>query len=62
MAKLTLELDTLQVESFGTSTAAAAERGTVHGQNAVTATKPSCVSCNLPTDPCLCDPVKTPVC
>jgi hypothetical protein len=65
MAKLTLELDALQVESFGTSTAVAAVRGTVHGQ-AATGTKPSCISCYAPTDPCICDPIKpllpSPVC
>jgi hypothetical protein len=61
MAKLTLELDALQVESFGTSDAAAAERGTVHGQAAMeafAASKPSCVSCGGYTDPCICDPIK----
>jgi hypothetical protein len=58
MAKLTLELDALQVESFGTTDAAAAVRGTVHGQEALTGTKPSCVSCYAPTDPCICDPIK----
>jgi hypothetical protein len=55
MKKLKLDLDSLQVDSFGTSGAAAAERGTVHGR-AVTGTKPSCVSCGGFTDPCLCDP------
>lgn len=58
MAKLTLDLDALQVESFGTSNTAEAVRGTVHGQQAVTGTKPSCVSCYAPTDPCICDPFK----
>jgi hypothetical protein len=43
MAKLMLELDALKVESFGTSPAVAAVRGTVHGQAAGTGTKPSCV-------------------
>ena len=57
MPKLALRLDALQVESFGTSAAVVAERGTVHGQ-AATATKPSCVSCYAPTDPCICDPIK----
>jgi hypothetical protein len=60
MAKLTLELDALQVESFGTSTSAAVARGTVHSQEALaaTGTKPSCISCYAPTDPCICDPIK----
>lgn len=58
MAKLTLELDALLVESFGTSSADAAVRGTVHGQEALTGTKPSCVSCYAPTDPCICDPIR----
>lgn len=61
MAKLTLELDALQVESFGTSNAAAAVRGTVQGQEALaalTGTKPSCITCYAPTDPCICDPIK----
>jgi hypothetical protein len=61
MAKLTLELDALQVESFGTSHADVAVRGTVHGQAALaaaTGTKPSCISCYAPTDPCICDPIK----
>ncbi len=68
MAKLTLDLDALQVESFGTSNAAAAVRGTVHGQEGLfDATKPSCaVSCGYVTDPCICDPIKpllpSPVC
>lgn len=57
MAKLTLDPDTLQVESFGASDAAPEQRGTVHGQ-AATGTKPSCVSCYAPTDPCICDPIK----
>ncbi|WP_420125892.1 hypothetical protein [Longimicrobium sp.] len=57
MAKLMLELDALKVESFGTSPAAAAVRGTVYGQ-AATGTKPSCVSCYAPTDPCICDPIR----
>jgi hypothetical protein len=51
MSKLTLNLDALQVESFGTANAAAAERGTVHG-NAM-----SKISCPVATDPCLCDPI-----
>jgi hypothetical protein len=61
MAKLTLKLDDLQVESFGTSNTAAVVRGTVHGQEALgaaTGTKPSCVSCYAPTDPCICDPIR----
>jgi hypothetical protein len=64
MAKLMLELDALKVESFGTSPAAAAVRGTVYGQQAATGTKPSCVSCYAPTDPCICDPIRdlTDVC
>lgn len=59
MAKLTLNLDALQVESFNPSGAAAAERGTVHGQEGLlAASKPSCaVSCGYATDPCICDPV-----
>ena len=59
MAKLTLNLDALQVESFNSSDAAAAVRGTVHGQEGLfAASKPSCaVSCGYFTDPCLCDPV-----
>jgi hypothetical protein len=58
MAKLKLNLDTLQVESFGASDAAAAERGTVHGAALFAASKPSCAaSCGGFTDPCLCDPV-----
>jgi hypothetical protein len=59
MAKLKLNLDALQVESFGSSDAAAAERGTVHGQAALfAASKPSCaVSCGYVTDPCICDPI-----
>lgn len=60
MAKLTLHLDDLRVESFGTSAPAAAERGTVHGRGALRSfppTKPSYVSCGGHTDPCLCDPV-----
>jgi hypothetical protein len=59
MAKLTLKLDALQVESFGISDAAAAERGTVHGREGLfDATKPSCAaSCGGHTDPCLCDPI-----
>jgi hypothetical protein len=64
MAKLTLELDTLQVQSFDTSDTAAVVRGTVHGQEALgaaTGTKPSCVSCYAPTDPCICDPIKLTV-
>jgi hypothetical protein len=64
MAKLALKLDALQVESFGTSHAAEAVRGTVQGQQALTGTKPSCVSCYAPTDPCICDPINplSPVC
>ncbi|HEX5727697.1 MAG TPA: pinensin family lanthipeptide, partial [Longimicrobiaceae bacterium] len=56
MNKLTL--DDLQVESFATSDAMAAERGTVHGQAAMAwgPSKPSCISCYGPTDPCICDP------
>lgn len=57
MAKLKLELDALQVESFGTASATEAVRGTVHAE-AATGTKPSCVSCYAPTDPCICDPIK----
>ena len=59
MAKLTLNIDALQVESFNPSHAAAAERGTVHGQEGLlAASKPSCaVSCGYVTDPCICDPV-----
>ncbi|HET7229874.1 MAG TPA: hypothetical protein VFJ16_07725 [Longimicrobium sp.] len=61
MNKLTLDLDALQVDSFGTADAAAAERGTVHGN--ATGTKPTCVSCGGATDPCLCDPIHlTEVC
>jgi hypothetical protein len=59
MAKLTLHLDDLRVESFGTSAPPAAERGTVHGQGALRAfppTKLSCFSCD--TDPCICDPIR----
>lgn len=66
MAKLKLNLDALQVESFGASDAVAAERGTVHAREALfAASKPSCAaSCGGFTDPCLCDPVHplTPVC
>jgi hypothetical protein len=60
MAKLTLELDALLVESFDTADATAAERGTVHGQEGLfAASKPSCaVSCGYATDPCICDPVE----
>lgn len=58
MAKLTLHLDDLHVESFGTSAAVAAERGTVHGQAAFASGKPSCISCYAPTDPCICDPIR----
>jgi hypothetical protein len=59
MAKLKLNLDALQVESFASSHAAAAERGTVHGQALFAASKPSCaVSCGYVTDPCICDPIK----
>jgi hypothetical protein len=60
MAKLKLDLDAVQVESFRPSDAAAAERGTVHGQAALFAvSKPSCaVSCGYVTDPCICDPIK----
>ena len=59
MAKLKLNLDALQVESFGASDAAAAERGTVHSAEALfAASKPSCaVSCGYVTDPCICDPI-----
>lgn len=59
MAKLTLNVDALQVESFAPSAAAAAERGTVHGQEGLfAASKPSCaVSCGYVTDPCICDPI-----
>jgi hypothetical protein len=66
MAKLKLDLDELQVESFGASDAAAAERGTVHAREALfAASKPSCaISCGYVTDPCICGPVEplTPVC
>lgn len=66
MAKLKLDLDAVQVESFRPSDAAVAERGTVHGQAALfAASKPSCaVSCGYVTDPCICDPVHplTPTC
>ncbi|HEX9937434.1 MAG TPA: hypothetical protein VGB15_09930 [Longimicrobium sp.] len=51
MSKLTLDLDALQVDSFGTSNAVTAERGTVHG-NAM-----SKMSCPVATDPCICDPI-----
>jgi hypothetical protein len=54
MNKLTLKLEALQVESFGISNAAAAERGTVHGQALLGASK---VSCPVATDPCICDPI-----
>ncbi|HEY0016922.1 MAG TPA: hypothetical protein VGC13_11410 [Longimicrobium sp.] len=66
MAKLTLDLDALQVESFGPSDAVAAERGTVHAREALfAASKPSCAaSCGYATDPCICGPVEplTSVC
>lgn len=61
MSKLTLKIEALQVESFGTSNTAAGVGGTVRGQEALaaaTGTKPSCVSCYSPTDPCICDPIK----
>jgi hypothetical protein len=61
MAKLKLDLDALQVESFRSSNTAATVSGTVHGH--ATGTKPSCVSCYAPTDPCICDPIRlTDVC
>jgi hypothetical protein len=66
MAKLKLNLGTLQVESFRSTEATEAERGTVDGQEApFAATKPSCaVSCGYVTDPCICGPVEplTPAC
>lgn len=60
MAKLTLNIDALQVESFNSSDAAAGERGTVHGQEGLfAASKPSCaISCGYATDPCICGPVE----
>ncbi|HYH79708.1 MAG TPA: hypothetical protein VEX86_07915 [Longimicrobium sp.] len=62
MNKLTLNLDSLQVDSFGTSTAAVGERGTVQGR-ALQAPNASKVSCGGWTDPCLCDPIHpSPVC
>ena len=58
MPKLTLKLDALQVETFGTADAAASERGTVHG-HLFDASKPSCAaSCGGATDPCICDPIR----
>jgi len=64
MNKLTLDLDALRVDSFGTANAAV--RGRVHGQAALGLlgdSKVSCVSCGGATDPCLCDPIKlTAVC
>ncbi|MBB4634726.1 hypothetical protein [Longimicrobium terrae] len=61
MPKLTLEVEALQVESFGTSNTGTVMHGTVRGQEALagaTGTKPSCISCYNPTDPCICDPIK----
>ena len=68
MKKLSLELDALKVESFGT-TAPQPGRGTVVGAESALVPNPgdggggnsdegscqSCVTCNRPTDPCLCD-------
>lgn len=65
MAKLKLNLDALQVESFGPGSSATAERGTVHGAALFAASKPSCaISCGYATDPCICGPVEplTPAC
>jgi len=55
MKKLTLDLDALQVETFDT-TDSTAERGTVHGLEQFGPSRPSCISCYAPTDPCICDP------
>ncbi len=66
MKKLTLDLDSLRVESFDIE-APAREHGTVHA-HAITefgdscdfcgggSQKGSCVTCDVPTDPCICDP------
>ena len=58
MNKLTLDLDALQVDSFGTDAAAKAERGTVHGQAALELRGASKISCPVATDPCICDPIR----
>ena len=67
MSKLKLNLDALRVDSFDTDAAAGA-RGTVRGAESVSLlpvtddgsnsdgeTCRSCVTCNAPTDPCICD-------
>ena len=68
MKKMTLDLDALQVDSFDTDDAASA-RGTVRGAESVLIPAPedgtlgggesgkTCITCNRPTDPCLCDPI-----
>ena len=66
MKKLTLDLDALRVESFDTD-ADAREQGTVHAHAEIGAENTdrtckvscpygSCVTCYIPTDPCICDP------
>jgi hypothetical protein len=59
MKKITLDLNTLLVDSFEVATPEAA-RGTVQGHALATGTKPTCISCPVATDPCLCDPIRTP--
>ena len=70
MKKLRLDLDALCVESFDTD-ASAREHGTVHanaypvsefddcgfsGSTCDNSCKGSCITCNVLTDPCICDP------
>lgn len=60
MKKIALDLNTLLVDSFEI-VAPEAPRGTVHGNAlATTVGKPTCISCPVATDPCLCDPIRTP--
>jgi hypothetical protein len=54
MKKLTLDLDAIRVESFDTD-APAREQGTVRAYALGSGGK-TCISCPVPTDPCLCDP------
>ncbi|HEU0051688.1 MAG TPA: hypothetical protein VFQ39_00880 [Longimicrobium sp.] len=69
MKKLTLDLDALAVDTFATGEKDDA-RGTMRGQAdtlwACPLPSPSdggktCITCNAPTDPCLCDPIHTEI-
>ncbi|HEX8690947.1 MAG TPA: hypothetical protein VF746_00795 [Longimicrobium sp.] len=67
MKKLRLELDALRVESFDTAAAGAERRGTVHGNAqdvfaeafGPASNEATCLTCRVPTDPCICDPIPT---